>query len=562
VGYRAKVSNEGSGRECRAVLANLLAALALGCGRSELGQDFLLSQGGSGAETTDALGGPGPSTGGATFGTVGTTGSAATDSSNSNGNTGGVGVSSTSVAGISTTASTTASSSGGTSSGGTSSMSSGGTAGAGGDCFEAYCSRSWTEPVLLENDDTRDVWGAQIAMNDAGDAVVAWTEYSDDDALMRAALYTPEAGWGGGELVWSQSDRLHLPRVAIDPDGWAMVIWDTDAQGPVQGSTHEPVEALGEWDPVEAVSGTADSQGSEPALAMDSDGTAVAVWSEAIDRDNPSLNEPWSNRWTQAEGWGNAERISPDHGTHTPAVAMNGSGSAFVVWAQEADSVATWLGNIWSSHAEAGGDWPAPELIQSVVDEAGYEPQVATDAQGNAMAVWWQQTVEGKDQVWANRFTAGVGWGGAAIVDTGPLGAIRPLVGIDGDGNAIIIWEGHETSVVWEVWANRYTADSGWGAPERISGNESGSQPALAVGSGGDAVAVWTRAANGDTTLWANRYVPGIGWGEADFVDGSLLGASDEPDVAIDGAGNAMAVWSRRENGTWSGWVSSSNRPR
>ena len=541
--------------------------MSLGCGRTELGRDFLLGPGGSSTETSGGVGGPGPSSGGGTFGTFGATSSGGPATVSNVGS----GVQGTVVGnseGASSTSGASSSSSDGTSSSGGASSSTGettgasGTAGAGGDCFEDDCSRSWSEPVLLETDDTRDVWGPQIAMNDAGDAVVAWTQSADDDSEIRAALYTPEAGWGGAELAWSESDYLHLPQVAIDPDGLAMVIWDKDVEAPVQASTHEPAEAGGEWEPAGPVSGSEDSRGIEPALAMDADGTAVVVWSGAIDLDDTGLDEPCSNRWMLGEDWGSAARLSPDHAAHTPAVAMNASGSAIAVWTQEVDPAVPWWGNVWASRSEADGDWSAPELLQSVVDEAAYAPQVAIDAQGNALAVWAQQTVEGHDQVWANRFTVGVGWGSAEMVDTGPLDAIRPLVGIDGDGNAIIIWGGHETTVVWEIWANRYTAGSGWGAPERISRAQSSIQHALAVGSAGDAVAVWTQSVDGDMMLWSNRYVPGAGWGEPDFIDGSLLGSSNEPDVAIDGAGNAIAVWSRRENSTWNAWVSSSSRPR
>lgn len=131
--------------------------------------------------------------------------------------------------------------------------------------------------------------------------------------------------------------------------------------------------------------------------------------------------------------------------------------------------------------------------------------------------------------------------------------------GIDDDGNAIAIWV--QAPMDSHVWANRYEAGAGWGTPERISSEEfSGLEPALAVGPSGDAVAVWLQSAGLSSDLWANRYVPGVGWGEPELIDTTSANAHGA-DVAIDAAGNAMAVWGGEEADSWSVWARTSHRP-
>jgi hypothetical protein len=65
------------------------------------------------------------------------------------------------------------------------------------------------------------------------------------------------------------------------------------------------------------------------------------------------------------------------------------------------------------------------------------------------------------------------------------------------------------------------------------------------VDGSGNAVAVWQQD-NGTgtrTNIWASRFVPATGWGTATLVETDNAGDALVPQVAVDGSGNAVAVW-------------------
>jgi len=66
----------------------------------------------------------------------------------------------------------------------------------------------------------------------------------------------------------------------------------------------------------------------------------------------------------------------------------------------------------------------------------------------------------------------------------------------------------------------------------------------IALGANGDAVAVWQDIASAGpaVNIWANRYSPATGWGTPTIIGGGADGAAD-PQVGVDGGGNAIAVW-------------------
>ena len=62
------------------------------------------------------------------------------------------------------------------------------------------------------------------------------------------------------------------------------------------------------------------------------------------------------------------------------------------------------------------------------------------NASGDAIVVSVQSDSTGSN-IWANRYTAGAGWGKAGPIMTAPTGAINSLqIAMDANGNAIAVW--------------------------------------------------------------------------------------------------------------------------
>ena len=123
----------------------------------------------------------------------------------------------------------------------------------------------------------------------------------------------------------------------------------------------------------------------------------------------------------------------------------------------------------------------------------------------------------------------------------------RPRVGIDDHGNAIAIWERFNGKLD-DVWASRLE-DGAWGAATRIepANRVDAFMAEMAMDATGDAVVVWLqhdRRKGRRTSVWTTRYSHADQtWSQARPLETDDKAAARQADVAIDGYGNAVAVW-------------------
>ena len=99
--------------------------------------------------------------------------------------------------------------------------------------------------------------------------------------------------------------------------------------------------------------------------------------------------------------------------------------------------------------------WGVAATIET--DNAGdaTDPQIAIDANGNALAVW-SQSDGTRTNIMANRYSAASGtWGAAALIETDNGNADSPQIAIDGNGNALAVWPQHD-GTRFNIWANRF----------------------------------------------------------------------------------------------------------
>jgi hypothetical protein len=110
------------------------------------------------------------------------------------------------------------------------------------------------------------------------------------------------------------------------------------------------------------------------------------------------------------------------------------------------------------------------------------DAQVAVDPNGVVTAVWSQG-----GNIWANRYTPGVGWGSAEPI--GDIGSF-PQVVVDPDAYVTAVWAGQ---------FNRYTPGLGWAVPRP---SPTGFAPQVAVEANGHVTAVWSQGGN----IWSSRF--------------------------------------------------------
>jgi hypothetical protein len=379
--------------------------------------------------------------------------------------------------------------------------------------------KKWGIPALVEQS-SGDQVDPRVVVDGTGNAIVVWrSKFSTTGSFgnltgydIISTTYSAQTG------TWKPPGRIslfnyglppsgydkHDPRVAIDGTGNAVAIWIQDNN--VWANRYTASTKL--WDhnislePLATIIDNIAGVSSNPEIAMDSSGNAIAVWQQ----DGGGQTHIWANRYSSSTGtWGSATLID-DHVigfADSPKVALDENGSAVVVWGWAATGYPppSNYKNVWSNqYTASSGTWGTPTQIQGSTEHA-ILIQVAVGGIGNATAVW----VQGNG-LWANRYTASTGWGTAAtrIVD-GTGGIHIPTLGMDGNGNAIVLWGNNPLSS--NLWFSRYVKETGsWGAATVLNnGAGSAGIPEVSVNQGGNAVAVWLQADEFRYNLWANQ---------------------------------------------------------
>ena len=284
---------------------------------------------------------------------------------------------------------------------------------------------------------------------------------------------------------------------------------------------------------------------------------AATVTSAVTDATGTPLASDHSWSFSVRDGiWGDAELIETGNtgATNSPDVAMDAAGNALAVWSQSDGT----RSNIWANRYVAGSGWSVAQLIEADNTGGATFPSIAVNAAGVGVAAWMQHDGS-RTNLWANVYLPGSGWGTAQLIeDDDAGGASYPAVAIDTAGNAVAVWHqsgGTRTS----IWANRFVPGVGWGTAQLVETDDVGfaSFPDVAVDTAGNATAVWSQSDGTRYGVWANRFIPGTGWATAQLIetDDTANGGPPRPQVAVDGTGNAVAVWSQYDGSRYNAWA-------
>lgn len=376
----------------------------------------------------------------------------------------------------------------------------------------------------------------KLAMDGSGNAVAVWSKPVDNYWRLFASRHDG-TGWGSIQPIENGTESAYFHTIAMDPGGNAMVLWQQD------NGIHQVIYANRYANGTGWGTSTSLTSASEyanyPRVAMDPNGDAVAVWQQS----DGTRNNIVTMRYSNGAGWGAAQPAESDPGdTSQPVVAMDASGYAIAVW-QQADSIGRYAirANVFTL------GWRASQAIENHVSGSSDLPQLAMDGNGNAMAVW-QQPNGGFTGIFASRYVKGSGWGAAQRLDTVANHASDPQLAMDANGNAMAVWYQYD-GTTYNIHASRYLNGNGWEASQLIeTTTDSAISPQVAMDSSGNAIAVWYQLDSTYTRIFANRYIAGSGWqGAVQF--GNYVGNASSPKVAMNGSGTAVVVWQQNDDG-------------
>ena len=191
-------------------------------------------------------------------------------------------------------------------------------------------------------------------------------------------------------------------------------------------------------------------------------------------------------------------------------VATDATGNAVAVWKRMAPPNPN---AIHTSRFESGA-WTPVEILDT--GNVG-TPRVVTSSGGSAIASWTKAPVPG-----VAHFVPGSGWSSL----TGPW-TILPVFALDADGNALAAWTDGGS-----VLSSSFDTTS-WSSPVTVASAGTFVNAALTSNDDGDAALVWQ-----DSGIWLARYVAGT-WSAAE----SVASAGELPRVGVDADGNVLVLW-------------------
>jgi hypothetical protein len=374
-------------------------------------------------------------------------------------------------------------------------------------------------------------------MNAAGVAMAVWQLHDGATYSVCGNRFTYADGWGDAAAVVCGGTDAHTPQVSTDPNGNTITVYQ-DGGFPynLYANRYDTLTGWGTPASLESGGGNAYYQH----ITTDIDGNGYAVW---IQVDGDGHKSVFVGHYAAlTDTWGTEERIEGADGeAMQPQVTTDATGNVFYIWTQSDGSHM----NIYVREYYGDGHGWSPILPLENINGHAYTPQVATDRNGNAIAVWTQSDNDGHSTIFANRYINGTGWQteGTPIEDaTGD--AFNPQIAFDADGNALAVWKQWRNSRYY-IYANRFSSTTGrWEAAIQISGETglSAEDPQIAIDSDGNALAVWREFDGSYWNIYANRYDHTSGWSNAGAIE-HATGHAKAPQISMDGSGRALAVW-------------------
>jgi hypothetical protein len=443
-----------------------------------------------------------------------------------------------------------------------------------------------------------------VVVDDAGDALAVWMRRLDQSHSVIEWASRPAGGtWSPAQPLSRADGYSTLAQVVADRDGTATAVWNTTVTDAATGHITETFllasrAAGGGWSaPVDL-----SPPGSPSTRRMDVNarGDALAAWTEPV----AALPGRYLVRAAvrpAGGAWSPPQELSDAYGTSDLRVRVQPDGVAVVAWLS---FVGADTGVQAASHAPGRG-WSATALLAGQ-GALARDLVLAAGPQGGTVATWSyvqtnplpgtqndQMATLGGDGSWSAsvlpttsrdirlrfnaRGDAALVWLMPNLLDFGRIeGALRPVGGawsapgalpvdtaswfsaeLTPQGEAVAIWTHaaptHDCGPIRGrlSWTSVATLTSaGWSPVQPLNapgcGRSSFRPPQLAVDAAGDALAVFEWEDNGGgMQVQAVDRPAGGAWSPTRLLSDDAQSADDRPRIALESGGDAVVIWVR-----------------
>jgi hypothetical protein len=348
-------------------------------------------------------------------------------------------------------------------------------------------------------------------------------------AVSAGAAFSPPIAVSG--------QAANAPQAVNDANGNAIVVWSQydGAKFPV---LVRQISAAGKPGPVKTLSAAAESS-VYPQIAGDGDGGAIAVWSQPN-----GVSTPLKARSISASGrLGKLETVSRAPMTARPRIVSDGKGKAMVVWSQGRRGHHRIMARKITAAGRLG-----PVKTVSLAGRKAADPEIATDAHGDAIVVW-SQAGEKNSLIKARRISAKGALGHVKTLSASKQNSGLPDIASDRRGDATAVWtqfvrnSGH-------IKARRISPKGALGQVKTL-GEDNGTAD-ISTDARGHATVAWDFYGRGQTGIQARQISPSGALGPLQTLMAQKGGVADVPSVGTDAAGNATVLWFLyRNQATW-----------
>ncbi len=389
----------------------------------------------------------------------------------------------------------------------------------------------WGDPVYLETDNVEDGYSPMIATDSLGNAIVVWTA----NGTVWANRYLSGLGWAGAESISNNPPETPSldAGIAMNSSGSAIAVWEQFEGGEFFSIWSAQFEPDIGWALPETIMVLSPSQ-TYPKVAVDEQGDALLVW-QKYSGTTFHLSSAWRDHGDS--GWHLPELVEQDEANSSFGfdVAIGHAGEAVVAWKID-DGIDV---NLWANVRSPLTGWAQEEVIsQSPFVESG-SPIVSIDPEGDATALWTEYTPP-HYRIWSNRHISGSGWTGAERVDLDDSN--QSLGDFESGGSFdLAIW-GRYDSAQQNVTVSRYLPGQGWETPEVLATNGTSflGDNQVSVNSNGDAFASWSEWNGTGWTIWSRWFNVTTGWGPPEQV---TTGTLSDVETALSYSGDAFMTW-------------------
>jgi len=274
----------------------------------------------------------------------------------------------------------------------------------------------------------------QLALDAAGDAVVAWTNLAGSQSVVEVVTKPAGGHWSESRQLSAPGEEAQSPpQVAIDPAGDVTVVWSDGSPRQLRG-VDKP--AGGEWSEPESISPPGDDA-REPQLAVARSGEAFVAWCSGCGGSNYGGVVRMASR-VPGGSWSPAQDLSPSTRTaRGPRIAVDPAGDVTAAWYYKSSA------RVQAAYQPAGGTWGNPVPLSEEGAEVKAPPAIAIDAGGDAIIAWEAvvKDVGITPVVQAAVRPRGSGWGPAANLGPPSGGSSEALVAaMDPAGNGLVAY--------------------------------------------------------------------------------------------------------------------------